>query len=67
VVKRTGKRAIPQFVIDGEWVQALPPRRRLPVRRNGPAPGRQGALAVAAAPRAGSYFGFGGFSTFQPL
>ena len=21
VVKRTGKRAIPQFVIDGEWVQ----------------------------------------------
>ena len=21
MVKRTGKRAIPQFVIDGEWVQ----------------------------------------------
>lgn len=21
IVKRTGKRAIPQFVIDGEWVQ----------------------------------------------
>jgi len=21
VIKRTGKRAIPQFVIDGEWVQ----------------------------------------------
>jgi mycoredoxin len=25
VVKRTGKRAIPQFVIDGEWVQPYLP------------------------------------------
>ncbi len=25
VVKRTGKRAIPQFVIDGEWVQPYIP------------------------------------------
>jgi len=25
VVKRTGKRAIPQFVIDGEWVQPYQP------------------------------------------
>ena len=25
VVKRTGKRAIPQFVIDGEWVQPYAP------------------------------------------
>jgi len=25
VVKRTGKRAIPQFVIDGEWVQPYDP------------------------------------------
>jgi glutaredoxin len=25
VVKRTGKRAIPQFVIDGEWVQPYRP------------------------------------------
>ena len=25
VVKRTGKRAIPQFVIDGEWVQPYVP------------------------------------------
>ena len=25
VVKRTGKRAIPQFVIDGEWVQPYNP------------------------------------------
>jgi len=25
VVKRTGKRAIPQFVIDGEWVQVYRP------------------------------------------
>ena len=27
VVKRTGKRAIPQFVIDGEWVQPYDPRK----------------------------------------
>jgi mycoredoxin len=26
IVKRTGKRAIPQFVIDGEWVQPYNPR-----------------------------------------
>ena len=26
VVRRTGKRAIPQFVIDGEWVQPYDPR-----------------------------------------
>jgi mycoredoxin len=26
VVKRTGKRAIPQFVIDGEWIQPYDPR-----------------------------------------
>jgi glutaredoxin len=26
IVKRTGKRAIPQFVIDGEWVQPYDPR-----------------------------------------
>jgi mycoredoxin len=26
VVKNTGKRAIPQFVIDGEWVQPYDPR-----------------------------------------
>ena len=26
IVKRTGKRAIPQFVIDGEWVQPYSPR-----------------------------------------
>lgn len=26
IVKRTGKRAIPQFVIDGEWVQPYHPR-----------------------------------------
>ena len=25
VVKRTGKRAVPQFVIDGEWVQPYRP------------------------------------------
>ncbi len=25
VVKRTGKRAIPQFVIDGEWIQPYRP------------------------------------------
>jgi glutaredoxin len=25
VIKRTGKRAIPQFVIDGEWVQPYIP------------------------------------------
>jgi mycoredoxin len=25
IVKRTGKRAIPQFVIDGEWVQPYTP------------------------------------------
>ena len=25
VVRRTGKRAIPQFVIDGEWVQPYTP------------------------------------------
>ena len=25
VVKRTGKRAIPQFVLDGEWVQPYRP------------------------------------------
>lgn len=25
MVKRTGKRAIPQFVIDGEWVQPYRP------------------------------------------
>ncbi|MGA8621602.1 MAG: glutaredoxin domain-containing protein [Candidatus Sulfotelmatobacter sp.] len=27
VVKRTGKRAIPQFVINGEWVQPYVPGR----------------------------------------
>ncbi len=27
VVRRTGKRAIPQFVIDGEWVQPYQPGR----------------------------------------
>jgi mycoredoxin len=27
VVKNTGKRAIPQFVIDGEWVQPYVPGR----------------------------------------
>lgn len=27
VIKHTGKRAIPQFVIDGEWVQPYVPRR----------------------------------------
>lgn len=27
VVRRTGKRAIPQFVIDGEWVQPYKPGR----------------------------------------
>ncbi|HEY3973813.1 MAG TPA: glutaredoxin domain-containing protein [Candidatus Sulfotelmatobacter sp.] len=26
ILKRTGKRAIPQFVIDGEWVQPYDPR-----------------------------------------
>jgi mycoredoxin len=26
-VKRTGKRAIPQFVIDGDWVQPYDPRK----------------------------------------
>ena len=26
VVRRTGKRAIPQFVIDGEWVQPYDPQ-----------------------------------------
>ena len=25
IVRRTGKRAIPQFVIDGEWVQPYRP------------------------------------------
>ena len=35
VVKRTGKRAIPQFVIDGEWVQPYRSWRRLPLRRHG--------------------------------
>ena len=27
IVKATGKRAIPQFVIDGEWVQPYDPRQ----------------------------------------
>jgi glutaredoxin len=27
VIKNTGKRAIPQFVINGEWVQPYVPRR----------------------------------------
>jgi mycoredoxin len=27
VVKQTGKRAIPQFVIDGEWVQPYTPEQ----------------------------------------
>ena len=27
VIRRTGKRAIPQFVIDGEWVQPYRPGR----------------------------------------
>ncbi len=27
IVKRTGKRAIPQFVIDGEWFQPYDPRK----------------------------------------
>jgi mycoredoxin len=27
VIKRTGKRAIPQFVIDGVWVQPYDPRK----------------------------------------
>ena len=27
IVKHTGKRAIPQFVIDGEWVQPYDPRK----------------------------------------
>jgi len=27
IVKRTGKRAIPQFVIDGEWIQPYDPRK----------------------------------------
>jgi mycoredoxin len=26
IVRRTGKRAIPQFVIDGDWVQPYDPR-----------------------------------------
>ena len=39
VVKRTGKRAIPQFVIDGEWVQPYRPGRRVPLRRDGKALG----------------------------
>ena len=29
IVKRTGKRAIPQFVIDGEWFQPYDPRKGL--------------------------------------
>ena len=27
IFKQTGKRAIPQFVIDGEWVQPYDPRK----------------------------------------
>ncbi len=27
IIQRTGKRAIPQFVIDGEWVQPYAPGR----------------------------------------
>jgi mycoredoxin len=27
IVKRTGKRAVPQFVIDGEWIQPYDPRK----------------------------------------
>jgi mycoredoxin len=27
IVKKTGKRAIPQFVIDGEWIQPYDPRK----------------------------------------
>jgi mycoredoxin len=27
VVKRTGKRSIPQFVVDGEWIQPYRPGR----------------------------------------
>ena len=27
VVKQTGKRAIPQFVIDGEWIQPYDPHK----------------------------------------
>ena len=26
VIRRTGKRSIPQFVIDGEWIQPYSPR-----------------------------------------
>jgi mycoredoxin len=29
IVKRTGKRAIPQFVIDGEWFQPYDPHKGL--------------------------------------
>jgi len=27
IVEKTGKRAIPQFVIDGEWIQPYDPRK----------------------------------------
>jgi len=40
VIRNTGKRAIPQFVIDGEWVQTVSSGRRIPLRRNVRTPGR---------------------------
>ena len=42
VVRRTGKRAIPQFVIDGEWVQPYRGRGRFSVRRDVRAAGYKG-------------------------
>ncbi len=45
VVKHTGKQAIPQFVIDGEWVQPYSPGQGISLRRNGQAPGNREALA----------------------
>ena len=38
VIRQTGKRAIPQFVLNGEWV-ALPSGTRLPLRRDEPVVG----------------------------
>ena len=41
VVKQTGKRAIPQFVIDGEWVQPYRAPRGFPLRRDVGPPGNR--------------------------
>ena len=47
VIKHTGKQAIPQFVIDGEWVQPYDAGQRISLRCDGQAPGNREALTAA--------------------